>query len=94
MSATPLRTLITIVMNVLVAIAVAVTIGLIIRFFGSLSSTEWGQAVVKLTDVATLPAGVADVKTPYGGYFDVNGAITVGATLLAEWILSVFRSRA
>ncbi|MHB9003698.1 MAG: hypothetical protein ACYC6C_06495 [Coriobacteriia bacterium] len=94
MSATPLRTLITIVMNVLVVIAVAVTIGLVIRFFGSLSATDWGQAAIRLVDLLTLPAGVADIKTPYGGVFDVNGAITVGLTLLAEWLLSLFRSRA
>lgn len=92
MSATPLRTLITIVMNILVVIAVALTIGLIIRFFGSLAATTWGETIVRLTDLVTLPAGVADIKTPYGGAFDVNGAITVGVTLLAEWLLSLVRS--
>lgn len=94
MSGTPLRSLITIVMNVLVAIAVAVTIGLIIRFFGALSSTGWGGSIIKVVDLVTLPAGVADIKTPYGGYFDVNGAITVGVALLAEWLLTFFRSHA
>lgn len=93
MSATPLRTLITIVMNILVVIAVAVTIGLVIRFFGALASTEWGTAIVRLVDLVTLPAGVEDIKTPYGGVFDVNGALTVGVALLAEWLLSMFRSR-
>lgn len=93
MSARPIRTLITIVMNVLVVVAVLLTAALVIRFFGAFAATGWGKALVRMADLVTLPAGVADLKTPYGGLFDGNIAITVAVALLAEWVLAVFRGR-
>lgn len=93
MSGNPLRTLITIVMNVLVVLAIVVTVALVVRFFGVLAARPWGEAIVRVGDLLTLPAGVEAIKTPYGGAFDVDAALTVGAALVAEWLLSVIRGR-
>ncbi len=90
----PGRTLLTIIMDILVVVAVAETVRLVIMFFGQLASTGWGKAIVALTNPVTIQFGVDAIKTPYGGVFDVNAALTVVALLLAEWLLSVVRSRA
>ncbi len=94
MSSKSTRSLITIVMNVFVILAVIVTATIVIRFFGALSSESWGQAIVRLGGYLTLPTGIEHIKTPYGGVFDVSAAITVAVMLLVEWVLSVIRARA
>lgn len=90
----PLRTVLTIVMDILVAVAIAVTIRLVIDFFGQLSSQVWGKAISALTQPLIVPLGIEAIKTPYGGVFNVNAAFSVVLFLLAEWLLSVVRSRA
>lgn len=94
MASSPGRTFITVLMDVLVVAAIAETVRLVVMFFGQLSSQGWGQAVIAITDLITLPLGFEAIKTPYGGVFDVNAALTIVALLLAEWVLSVLRSRA
>lgn len=94
MSSRPLRTVFTIIMDVLVIVAIAETVRIVVSFFGQLASQGWGQAVIALTNPLTIPFGVEAIKTPYGGVFDVNAALTVAVLLLAEWLLSVVRSRA
>jgi len=84
----------TIVMNLLVVLAVAMTIRLVVLFFGQLSAQGWSEAIVALTDPITIPAGLEGIKTPYGGVFDIEAAVTVVLLLVGEWVLSVFRSRA
>jgi uncharacterized protein YggT (Ycf19 family) len=81
-------------MDVLIALAIALTVRMVVEFFGALSAQGWGQAIIALTDPLTLPLGMEAIKTPYGGFFDVNAAITVVLLLLLEWVLSVVRSRA
>ena len=44
--AKPLRTVLTIIMDVLVIIAIAEVVRLIVLFFGQLYGTEWGKIVV------------------------------------------------
>jgi hypothetical protein len=90
----PVRTLITIVMDLLVVVAVALTARLCIVFFGQLAAQGWGKAVVALTSPLVVPFGVAAVKTPYGGRFEVNVALTIVVVLLVEWVLSGIRARA
>jgi uncharacterized membrane protein (DUF2068 family) len=90
----PLRTVLTIVMDVLVAVAIALTVRLVIEFFGQLASQSWAEAIIALTNPLVLPLGVDDIKTPYGGVFDVEAAISIVVYLVAEWLLSVVRSRA
>lgn len=94
MRGSPARTLITIVMDVLIACAVVLTLRLGVEFFGQLAARSWGKAIVAFTNPVLLPLGVHSIKTPYGGVFDVNAALMIGVFLLAEWILSGIRERA
>jgi len=90
---TTVRPAFTIVMNLLVAGAAALTVRLIVVFFGQLAAQGWSEAVVALTNPITLPVGLDGIKTPYGGVFDVEAAVTIVVLLAGEWVLSVFRSR-
>lgn len=90
----PLRTTLTIVMDVLIALAIVETVRLVILFFGRFAATGWGKAVIALTNPLTIPFGFEPIKTPYGGVFSINAVLTIVVLLLAEWILSVIRSRA
>lgn len=94
MAKNPARTLLTIIMDILVVIAVALTIRLVVLFFGQLASQGWAEAVVALTDPLVIPLGIEPIKTPYGGVFDAEAGITVVVLLVLEWVLSVIRSRA
>jgi hypothetical protein len=67
---------------------------LIVAFFGQLSLTEWGSALLSVTRYAILPLGLAPIVTPYQGVFDVNAAATVLALLGVEWVLGVVRRTA
>ena len=93
MSPKPARTIVTIIMNVLIACAIAITARLVVEFFGQLAAQGWGKALVALTNPILIPFGVDAIKTPYGGVFDVDAAIMVAVFLGAEWILSGIRSR-
>ncbi len=94
MPANPLRTVITVVMDVLVVFAVGLCAGLVVKFFEATAVTEWGVALVRVAEAVSLPLGIEDIPTPYGGYFDVELAGTVVAVLLIEWMLSVARRQA
>lgn len=88
-----IRTILLIVMDLLVVVAIAVTGRLVVDFFGQLSAQSWGETVLALTSRLVIPFGVDAIKTPYGGLFGVNEALTVVTLLLAEWALSAVRSR-
>jgi uncharacterized protein YggT (Ycf19 family) len=90
----PVRTLITIVMDLFIVVAVALTIRLVVVFFGQLAAQGWGKVIVALTSPLLIPFGVAAIKTPYGGAFYVATALTIVAVLLLEWMLSGIRNRA
>ena len=94
MSSRPMRSLISVVMNVLVVVAVLLTIRIVVVFFGALASQAWAGPIITITDYLTIPFGVEAFKTPYGGVFDADAAITIGVLLLAEWVLSLMRHRA
>lgn len=87
------RTIITVVMDLLVVVAIVLTARIVVEFFGQLAARDWAKTVVSLTDILVVPAGVDPVKTPYGGIFDLNAAGSVLIVLAAEWLLSVLRSR-
>lgn len=93
-SASPAYTIITIVMDILVAAAVVLVVHLVVSFFGAASSHQLGKGVLGLTRLAVLPLGIADVKTPYGGVFDLNATATVLLLLAAEWVLGLVRRTA
>lgn len=80
-------------MDVLVLLAIAESVRLVVRFFGSVASRDWAIKVVEFTEPITIPLGVDPVTTPYGGVFDVAAAVSIFVILVGEWILSVFRTR-
>ena len=83
-----------IVMDILIACAIAVTLRLGVEFFGQLAAQSWGKAIIAFTEPLVIPFGFSDIKTPYGGVFDVEAAATIGVFLIAEWVLSGIRNRA
>lgn len=94
MSNKAVRTVLTILMDVLVVLAIAITLRLIVAFFGALADQGWGEAVIAITNPIVLPLGIKDITTPYDGIFDANAGVTVLLMLVAEWVLSLVRSRA
>ncbi|NTU70274.1 MAG: hypothetical protein HGB10_00395 [Coriobacteriia bacterium] len=94
MSSRPARTVITIIMNLVIAAAIALTARLAVEFFGQLSAKSWGEAIIAITDPLVIPFGLKDIKTPYGGVFDVNAALMVCGLLVGEWVLAGIRDRA
>lgn len=86
-----IRTLVTVVMDILVIVAVILVVHLVIVFFGQLAAQPWAKSVVDVTGRAILPLGIAGVRTPYGGVFDVNAAVTVLILLGIEWVLGGVR---
>ena len=89
----PVRTVITIVMDILIICAVAVTLRLGVRFFGQFAAQDWGKAVVAFTSALVFPFGFHSIKTPYGGVFDVSAALMVILYLVIEWVLAGIRAR-
>ncbi|MCE5190983.1 MAG: hypothetical protein LLG08_04380 [Actinomycetia bacterium] len=94
MASKPVRSALTIVMDLLVLTAVCATIGIVVRFFGVLASTSIGESYLRFASALRIPAGFKAVATPYGGSFDVDASVTVAFALVAEWALSVARRRA
>ncbi|MCG2807210.1 MAG: hypothetical protein Q8K89_04030 [Actinomycetota bacterium] len=94
MAAKPARTLLLILMDLLIVLAVLMTAALVIGFFGALSGQAWGQAVLKIAGLAKIPVGITSIKTPYGGVFSVDFAISVAIYLVGEWLIGSLRSRA
>jgi hypothetical protein len=88
------RGILTAFMNIIFFTAALLTARIVIEFFGTLAMTTAGSVIVDITDFLVLPLGIAAVRTPYGGIFDVEAAITVALLLLLEWALSVARTRA
>lgn len=87
----PARTAVTLLMDVLVAVAVGALVHLVIAFFGVMSSASWGTSLLSLTRYVVLPLGIATIATPYAGVFDPNAAVTVVGLLGVEWALGLVR---
>jgi hypothetical protein len=92
--ARPLRQIITVMMNLLIIVAVLLVVRIVVEFFGTLSATTWADPIIALTSFLVIPFGLEPVKTPFGGVFDIDAALTIGIVLIAEWALSVARNRA
>ena len=88
------RAILTVVTYALIAVAVALAVRQFVIFSGDIASRSWAQAFNALTKHLVIPFGVSSIKTPYGGRFDVNNALTIVVVILAEWALSVMRDRA
>lgn len=93
MSSRPARTFVTVVMDVLVVLAIVLTVGLVVAFFGQLAAQPWGRSVLALCKPLVIPFGISPIRTPYGGVFSVNAALTIVVLLAVEWVLSGIRSR-
>lgn len=94
MSSKPARTIVAVIMNVLIVVAILLTARILVEFFGQLAAQDWAQTIIALTNPLVIPFGVDGITTPYGGFLDVNAALTVVLVLAAEWLLSGVRSRA
>ena len=88
------RTLLTVVVDILIVLAIALACRQFIVFSARIAHMGWAQAFNALTSRFVIPFGVADIKTPYGGVFDVDNALTVLILVVAEWVLSGVRDRA
>ena len=86
--------IVTLVTNVFILLAILMTARVIVEFFGQLAGQGWGKALISLTKPLVIPFGVAPIKTPYGGFFDVASAFMVVIFLGVEWLLSSVASRA
>jgi hypothetical protein len=93
-TASPVRRLVTVVMDVLVIVAVLLVAHMVVSFFGQLSGAAWGKGLLNLTRLAVVPLGVSPIATPYGGTFDVNAACTILLLLGGEWVLGLARRNA
>lgn len=93
MSSNSSRTLLTVVMNVLILVAILLTVRLVVMFFGQIASLEWAKTYVSVTNLLVIPFGIEAIKTPYGGVFDANAALTILLLLVVEWVLSLARGR-
>lgn len=87
------RTILTILMDVLIALAIALAMRLVVSFFGTLAAKDWGEMVLAITKPLTIPFGIEAFKTPYGGVFDVDVALTIGVLVVGEWMLGIARDR-
>jgi hypothetical protein len=88
------RTVLTVVVDILIVLAIALACRQFIVFSSRIAHQSWAQAFDALTSRFVIPFGVADIKTPYGGVFDVDNALTVLILVGAEWVLSGLRDRA
>jgi len=93
MRANPFVTVLALVVNFFVLLAAAMVVVTTVRFFGALSAHPIGQTVVELGSIITIPLGINLVKTPFGGVFDANAALTAGIFMLVEWLVSALRNR-
>jgi hypothetical protein len=64
-----------------------------VRFFGELGGSAVGEQLVRFTEYLVIPFGMDVVRSPYGGVFDWNTAITVGILIIVEIALGLVRRR-
>lgn len=78
----------------LMLVLVVLSLRQLVVFFGQFSSQDWADAVKLIADPLVIPFGQTDVRSPYGGKFDVDNALTIGIVLMAEWGLSRMKDHA
>jgi hypothetical protein len=87
----PVRTLLTVVMDVLIAVALIALTGLVFGFFGQLLAQPWGREIHTLAARAVIPFGIAPVATPYGGTFSLDAVVSILVYVVAEWAIGMVR---
>lgn len=93
MRSNPIRTALTVLMDVSFIWAGAVTLSMVIRFFGALAANPAASSFMRFAERLVFPIDARVVATPYGGSFEVAAAYTVLILLVSEWLLSVVRRR-
>jgi hypothetical protein len=89
--ARPVRTILTIVMDLLIAVALIALTGLVFGFFGQLTAQPWGREIHTLAARAVIPFGIAPIATPYGGTFSLDAMVSILVYVAAEWVVSLGR---
>ncbi len=84
---------ITVVMNIVLALALVLLVRVAVDFFGAVAAREGFRTFIALTESLALPFGFPSPRTPYGGIFDSDAAATILVLLVIEWGLSVTRWR-
>jgi uncharacterized protein YggT (Ycf19 family) len=87
------RLILTILVDAIIIIAVVLALRLLVVFSDRIHAQSWAQAIDALTAHLVIPFRMRQIQTPYGGYFDVNAALTVVLAILAEVGLSAARDR-
>ena len=49
----------------------------IVAFFGQFAGQSWGKAILAFSKPLVVPFGLHPIKTPYGGVFELNTALSV-----------------
>jgi uncharacterized protein YggT (Ycf19 family) len=88
------RLVLTILIDAVIVVAVALALRLFVVFSAQINSENWAQAIDAITAHLVIPFGVRHLHTPYSGYFDVDAALTVLLAILAEMGFSAARDRA
>lgn len=83
--------LLTIVIDVIFLIGVALLVRIVMSFFAPLTALPFYQPLAELTRPLVLPLGIESIRTPFRGFFDVNGAATILAILVVEYLLGTVR---
>ena len=92
-SSSPARIAVSVLMDVMVVIAVVLGASHVTAFFGAFAQTTVGAGVIRLGAFVTLPLGLPDIETPYGGTFMTDAAITMVLLLMGESLLAAARRR-
>jgi len=80
------------VMNAVLVLACVLLLRLIVDFFGAIAARDAGRMLVTLTDPLYVPFGLTSPRTPYGGVFDSDIAVTILVLVAFEWLLSLVRA--
>jgi UDP-N-acetylmuramyl tripeptide synthase len=86
--------LLSLVVWLLILVLIALSIRQVIVFSAQLASQDWAKAFRMLADNLVIPFNQPDVRSPYGGKFDVDNALSVALVLVAEWGMSRVRDAA
>jgi len=89
-----LRAVLSVAIYALILAAVFLAIRQFLTFSGDIAGQHWVQAYDSVTKHLIVPFGAPSIKTPYAGRFDVNGAFTILAAIVVEWLLTIGRDRA
>lgn len=89
--ASPVRTLLTVLMDVFIVVALIALAALVIAFFGQLLAQPWGRQVYSLAGRVVIPFGIKAIATPYGGVFNVDAVVSIGLYMAIEWALGMVR---